>query len=68
MARPFALQRQRVTLGTSIGIALYPSDGDAAATLLDRADSAMYRVKTAGGNACELYAPGVELLAPLNAN
>lgn len=68
MARPFAVQRQRVTLGTSIGIAVYPSDGDAAATLLDRADSAMYRAKTAGGNACELYAPGVELLAPLNAN
>ncbi len=68
MARPFNVQGQRVTLGTSIGIAIYPTDGDAAATLLDRADSAMYRAKAAGGSACELYAADVELLAPLNAN
>lgn len=40
----------------SIGIALYPEDGDCAADLIDRADEAMYRVKQRGGRACAFYA------------
>nr|WP_281348234.1 GGDEF domain-containing protein [Marinobacter changyiensis] len=35
----------RVSIGISIGIALYPEDGDGAETLVERADMAMYAVK-----------------------
>lgn len=34
----------------SIGLALYPSDGEAADLLLKRADQALYRAKRAGRN------------------
>ncbi|MCK5378683.1 MAG: GGDEF domain-containing protein [Acidobacteria bacterium] len=40
-------------LTASIGIAVYPADGDDAVTLLGHADEAMYRAKTLGGNWCE---------------
>jgi len=33
--------------GVSMGLALYPADGDDAATLVRRADEAMYRDKFA---------------------
>jgi diguanylate cyclase (GGDEF)-like protein len=39
-----------VTIGSSIGIALYPDDGQDAEALLKLSDDAMYRVKKAGKN------------------
>lgn len=42
-------------LGVTIGVALAPADGDDAATLLKRADSAMYRGKQAGGSALQRW-------------
>ena len=42
---PFAVGDQRLALTASIGIALYPDDGDAPPALIQRADAAMYRAK-----------------------
>ncbi|MFZ5426140.1 MAG: diguanylate cyclase domain-containing protein [Thermodesulfobacteriota bacterium] len=49
-ARDIAGNPIKVT--TSIGIALYPWDGEDAATLIQKADAAMYRAKDAGRDTC----------------
>jgi diguanylate cyclase (GGDEF)-like protein/PAS domain S-box-containing protein len=38
----------KIRIGTSVGIAIYPDDGEDAATLLQRADVALYEAKAAG--------------------
>jgi diguanylate cyclase (GGDEF)-like protein len=42
---PFLLEGLTLEIGASIGIAIYPSDGDDADTLFQRADVAMYAAK-----------------------
>jgi diguanylate cyclase (GGDEF)-like protein len=45
MARPFDLLGHSAEIGTSIGIALYPGDGDSQQTLMHAADTALYSAK-----------------------
>lgn len=45
LAAPFRLGDQDILLSASIGISLYPGDGDEVDRLIDRADAAMYRAK-----------------------
>ncbi len=49
-AVPLKIDRQEVATGSSIGIAVYPDDGDDLETLLKKADIAMYTAKSAGRN------------------
>lgn len=44
----------------SIGVALYPSDADNAEDLIRRADLALARVKSEGGNGYGLYEPSLD--------
>jgi len=46
LARPFLLEGHNASITASIGITVYPLDGDDVETLLKRADGAMYRAKT----------------------
>lgn len=55
MRKPFVVDGRDVTLSTSIGIALYPNDGQDAATLLKHADTAMYHAKKSGRDNAQLY-------------
>ncbi len=48
LAEPFEIGGQQVVIGTSIGIALYPSDAAAPEVLLRNADLALYRAKRDG--------------------
>jgi diguanylate cyclase (GGDEF)-like protein/PAS domain S-box-containing protein len=50
LARPFAVQGEQRQIAGSIGVAIYPQHGLDAATLIKRADEAMYRAKYLGGN------------------
>ncbi len=47
---PFRVEGHVLSMGVSAGVALYPSDGRDAQTLIRCADAAMYEVKRAGGN------------------
>ena len=50
LARPFVLDGHRARITASIGITVYPLDGDNVETLLKRADGAMYRAKSERSN------------------
>ncbi len=55
MAEPIAVAGHRVFVGTSIGITVFPDDGDQVGTLLSNGDIAMYRAKQDGRNCFHLF-------------
>ena len=46
-------QEMRLTL--SIGVSIYPDDGDDEATLIHKADTAMYQAKASGFGKCMFF-------------
>jgi diguanylate cyclase (GGDEF)-like protein len=52
-----------VRLGASIGISIYPDDGEDAATLIDRADAAMYLAKKYEFGSVVFHDPGLTTVA-----
>ncbi len=52
---PFLLDAHDLFIGGSIGISLYPKDGDDPESLLKNADTAMYRAKETGRNRFQFY-------------
>jgi len=61
LSRSFDLVGQRVFVSCSIGIAFYPDDGEDSATLVQAADTAMYRAKEAGRNRFEFFRPDMRV-------
>jgi diguanylate cyclase (GGDEF)-like protein/PAS domain S-box-containing protein len=55
LAAPAAVQRQEVLVTASVGIAVFPADGDDAEALLAAADAAMYRAKQSGRNGHQFF-------------
>ena len=55
LARPMVLGGQTLHADCSIGIALYPDDGDGADTLIRNADTAMYHAKESGRANCQFF-------------
>ncbi|MGL5065134.1 MAG: EAL domain-containing protein [Microcoleus sp.] len=55
----FKLDEQRLHVSSSIGIALYPDDGEDAETLVKNADAALYRAKERGRNNYQLYTTAI---------
>ncbi|MCE9595379.1 MAG: diguanylate cyclase [Planctomycetes bacterium] len=53
LSTPIDVDGRELQAGASIGVALYPNDGDEAEMLMRRADKAMYRAKSAGGSRVE---------------
>lgn len=62
LAKVFNLSDHDVYITTSVGISLYPSDGEDLQTLLKNADMAMYRAKEHGRNTYEFYTESMNRL------
>lgn len=60
---PVILQGNMVTVGASIGIALYPEDAGSSEELLKNADVAMYHAKQIGRNTFQFYTPRMNVEA-----
>ncbi|HEY0142702.1 MAG TPA: EAL domain-containing protein [Thermoanaerobaculia bacterium] len=54
IAAPIDVNGHRLYMTTSIGITVFPDDGDDAETLLKNADAAMYRAKDEGRNTYQM--------------
>lgn len=52
---PFSLKGQEFFITISMGISVYPNDGNNAETLLKNADTAMYKAKDDGKNSYQLF-------------
>jgi len=57
--KPFEIAGERVHCGASIGVSLYPGDGDSADVLIRHADLALYRAKAAGRNNLCFFLPSM---------
>ena len=60
LAEPLAIEGKEVHVTSSIGVALYPRDGEEVSTLIRRADLAMYRAKELGRNTVQFYTPDMD--------
>lgn len=55
LAQPLSCEGHQFVVTPSIGIAIYPQDGETNEELLMNADAAMYKAKTAGRNTFRFY-------------
>ncbi|WP_119353256.1 EAL domain-containing protein [Azohydromonas sediminis] len=62
-SRPYRLGEREVYVTASVGIALYPRDGDSADALLMNADAAMYRAKENGRCGYEFFTQAISARA-----
>jgi diguanylate cyclase (GGDEF)-like protein len=68
LAQPFVCNDQELYTSTSIGIAIYPNDGETAEELLKNADLAMYYAKRLGGNTYQYFTAKMSETALLRLN
>ena len=60
---PYQVDGQELHITASVGIAIYPGDGEDAETLMRNADTAMYKAKERGRNLFEFYTAAMNLHA-----
>jgi diguanylate cyclase (GGDEF)-like protein len=60
LATPFQMNGMELSLTCSMGIVMFPADGNDFETLLKNADIAMYRAKESGRNAFRFYDAGMD--------
>lgn len=63
MSEPVAIQGQEFFTTASVGISLYPHDGNDAESLLKAADTAMFRAKEEGGQHYQYFTAEMNALA-----
>ncbi len=63
LARPMEISGHEITSTVSIGVSIFPEDGEDTDELLKHADIAMYKAKEAGKNNCQFYTKGMNATA-----
>ena len=63
LAHPIRVDGHEIFVNASIGIAIYPFDGEDLDTLLMHADTAMYKAKEQGGNSYQAYSRSMNATA-----
>lgn len=61
ISHPFIVAGHELRVGASIGISIYPDDGNDIGSLMKNADTAMYQAKAAGGNTYRFFTPEMNL-------
>jgi len=56
----FQIQGHTINIGGSIGIAVFPDDGDSSEILIRNADLALYKAKMEGRGTCRSFEPGMD--------
>jgi diguanylate cyclase (GGDEF)-like protein/PAS domain S-box-containing protein len=59
--KPLTLGGHELNITTSIGVALYPADGEDGETLLKNVDTAMYHAKELGRNNYQFFTPALHV-------
>lgn len=60
LRRPFFIEGNKIEIGASAGVALFPGDGGTGEALLRAADTAMYRMKDEGRGALRFFEPSMD--------
>jgi diguanylate cyclase (GGDEF)-like protein/PAS domain S-box-containing protein len=63
LSEPYRIDRLELRTSPSIGISIYPNDGQDLDTLIRHADAAMYHAKNAGRNTCQFFTHEIHLHA-----
>ena len=60
LGEPFVIRGLTLTIGASVGVTVFPEDGDTYDSIVSRADSAMYRAKADGRGRFNTHQPTPE--------
>src|SRR5207248_11748932 len=60
---PFQVGKRQLYVTASVGVAIYPRDGETAETMMKNADAAMYAAKDRGRDTFHVYTPVLNALA-----
>jgi diguanylate cyclase (GGDEF)-like protein/PAS domain S-box-containing protein len=63
LSAPHSIAGQDLSINGSVGISVYPEDGEDAETLIKNADTAMYHAKESGRNNCQFFKAEMNLKA-----
>jgi diguanylate cyclase (GGDEF)-like protein/PAS domain S-box-containing protein len=63
VAQPHAIGQHELHVTTSIGVSVYPDDGQDAGTLIKNADTAMYQAKDHGRQSYQFFTPAMNVRA-----
>ena len=68
LSRPHTIAQHDLRVNVSIGISVFPDDGQDAETLIECADTAMYHAKESGRNNHRVFRPGMKRVGAKPAN